>query len=279
MGPIRRLEPFANVGANQRAILQSSLVLGNTLEQIVLTLGGTTFTKSHLGVMRAKVNQKTIWELSTGNDLNAIQLYNGHPAAAAYLSLMFSEPRARDRVGQMMGALDLSAGASTFTLEVDIGAATSPTLTAHAILSPPQSKEGGAGNAVSPLMRALLLTTIPISAAVTDAAYEVNIPRGSLLKRLYIMHANLTGFRVKRDGVDIWESVTPALANFVEDEYGHDPQSGMYVYDPILDDNMSAAIPTVRPDGRLATHQFLFTTSGSDTLRVYADVYTPLSLI
>lgn len=279
MGPLRRLEPFNNVGANQRAILQSSLVKGNTLEQIVLTLGGGAFTKSHLGVMRAKVNQKTIWELNSGNDLNSIQLYNGHPAAAAYLSLMFSEPRARDRVGQMMGALDLSAGVDTFTLEVDIGAATTPTLTAHAILSPPQAKGDGAAAAVSPLMRAMLLTTIPISAAVTDAAYDVNVPRGSLLKRLYIFHTNLTGFRVKRDGVDIWESVPPALASFIEDEYGHDPQAGLYVYDPILDDNMSAAIPTMRPDGRLATHQFLFTTSNADTLRIYADVYTPLQLI
>jgi Viral coat protein P2 N-terminal domain len=278
--PLRQLEPFNNVGANQRAILQSSLVLGNTLEHIELTLGGTTFNKTHVGPTRAKVNQKTIWEIASGADWDKIQLYNGHPSPAGFLDMLFSEPRARDRLGQMAGAIDLSVGASNFTLEMDILGATAPTLAAQAIVSPPQSKGADIENQFSPFLRGMLLTTIPISAAVNEAMYQVNVPRGAILKRLYIMHANLTTFRAKRDSVDIWGPTTVAQAAQLADVYGHDPQSGLYVYDPMVDDNLSSAIPSVRArDGRTADFQFLFTTSAADTLRVYSDVLVPLSFI
>lgn len=275
-----KLEPFPNVPTTGTAVLDTQRVLGNTVEQIILKLGGTTFTKSLITKLRVRLNQKVIWEVS-GSDLDKMQLYNAHPASANYLSIMFTEPRGRTVLSQLAGAIDTSFGISSFVIEVDIAGATAPTLEAWAIVSAPQARLGAEFAAIAPLIRAMLPTQIVISSAVTDLAYAVNAGSGAgaLLKRLYLHHANLTNFRVKRDGVEIFESVAPALNSFYQDEYGHDPQSGLYVADFIHDDNLSNALPTLRPNGGVATHQFLFTTSASDTIRGISDVLAPLQLL
>lgn len=274
-----KLEPFQNVGANQKAVLSSMRVLGNTVEQIIFKLGGT-FTKSQINLLRLRLNQKTVWEI-TGADLDKQQSYDGHPANASFLTMMFSSPRARSILGQLAGAIDTSFGVASFVIEADIGGATNPTLEAWAVVSPAQTKQGPEFAGVSRLIRAMLPTTVVISAAVNDLAYEINSGSvaGALMQRIYLHHANLSKFRVRRDGVDIYEEVTPALASYLADEYAHDPQSGLFVADFINDDNLSNALPSLRPDGRKANNAFLFTTSAGDTIRAYTSVLAPLEAL
>lgn len=271
-----KLEPFDNVGVSKRATLKTSRVLGNTVEAIHLKLGGT-FTKAQMDLIRVKLNQKTIVEV-TGAQLDKMNLYSGWPASATHITIPFCEHRSRTIQGGLLGAVDTSLGIRDFTVEVDISAApTAPTLQAWADISPPKLLQNPQENG---LIRALLLSTLtPNSAAKHTLSVNAGSAAGALLKRLYIFHANLTQFAVKRDGIDVYEEVDTALNSYCQDNMGHDPQSGLYVADFIEDDNQSRTLTTRRPDGSEVTHQFQFTVSAADTLQVISDVYAPLVLI
>lgn len=271
-----KLEPFENVAAGARAVLKTSRILGNTVERIVLKLGGT-FAKADINLLRVKLNQKTIWEV-TGSQLDAYNQYLGYAAHTNHLSLWFAEPRARTIAGQLLGAIDTSLGIRDFTIEVDIASAgvSNPTLQAWADISPPKLL----GPAENPLLRGLLLTTLTPNTAA-DHTLHVNVGNaaGALLKRLFINHSNLSAFRIKRDGIDIFEDVDLALAEYTDEELGHVWQGGLYVANFVRDDNQSKALTTRRPDGTEVHHQFIFGMSAGDTLTVHADVYAPLVLL
>lgn len=277
---VRQLEPFNNVVATGRAVLSSKLVLGNVVERIILQLGGTTFTKAMITAIRVRLNGKVVFGDVSGTVLDLIQRYCILVNDAARLTIDFTEPVARSIQGQLMGAVDtVASGVTDFTIEVDISGATAPTLSALAVLRAPSALEPGRGfdPAVRPLIRALIPTTIPVTAAGEIQA-DVNYgSRGdSLIKRVFIYSSILTSFRVKRDSLDIFEGLTKAQADFIAQEYGRQNQTNLMVWDPLVDGNQSDAVPTRRGDGAQSNFQFLFTGSGAGSHSVFSDVYTTL---
>lgn len=281
MRATRDLEPFNGVAATGKAVMTTTNLLGNTFEQVALTLGGGSLTKAMLSRIVVKLNQKPIWDL-TGDQLNSINLYNAHPTIASMLSLYFSEPRATTRRAKLSGAIDTSFGVNGLTFEVDIAGATTPTLAAQAKISPPLSQDRDDGiKALAPLVRCLLPTPLPLTSAVTRAPQTINLGSvaGAIVKRLYIFHTNLTEVGFKRDGVDLVESLTVTENSFFLDELGHDPAAGLFVLDFIEDDDLDNALPTLRSNGSVANNQLLVTTSGADTLTVIADVLASPALL
>lgn len=270
-----RLEPFENVSPGARAVLKTYAVLGNTVEAIHLKLGGT-FQKADIAQLRVKLNQKTIWEV-TGSELDAYNQYLGQPAHARHLSLWFTEPRARTIAGGLLGAIDTSLGIQHFTIEVDIdAAAVSPTLDAWAEISPPRMLP----DAENALIRGLLLSTLtPNTAARHTLHLNTGNAAGALLRRIFINHTNLTEFRIKRDGVDIFQEVDQSLGEFIDENLGHVWQPGLYVANFTRDDNQSKALTTRRPNGSAVNHEFQFTVSAADTMRVHTDILAPLVLL
>lgn len=280
---IRKLEPFQNVVATGRAVCSSTLVLGNVIERIYLVLSGGAFTKAMITAVRVKLNGKVIFGDVSGTILDLIQRYSLLNNTTGYLTIDFTEPVARSIQGQLMGAINtVAAGVTDFTVEVDISGATTPALDAWVQLRAPSSMspENGFNPALAPLLRALIPTTLTPTAA-NEAQFNVNIGSGgtSLIKRLYISSTILTSLRVKRDSLDIFETVANALNTYIELDYGRVAQTNMYVYDPLMDGNQSDAIPTRRPDGSPANFQFLFTQSGGGTHTVLADVYSTLGAL
>jgi hypothetical protein len=133
---------------------------------------------------------------------------------------------------------------------------------------------------LSPLIRALIPTTLPVTAAA-ETQFDVNYGSGgnSLIKRLFIVSTVLTSLRIKRDALDIFETVNVALNTYVELDYGRVAQANMYVWDPLMDGNQSDAYPTRRPDGTPSNYQWLFTASGAGSHLVLADVYSLLGAL
>jgi hypothetical protein len=274
---IRKLEPFLNVAASQRAVLNSKLLLGNVLERIYLVLGGGAFTKAQLSQIRARLNGKTTME-ATGTNLDLIQRYLLLNNTAGIITLDWTEPVSRSVQGQLMGALNTAAaGVTDFTLEVDIGAATTPTLEAYAQLRSPESMAIGFDPALAATMRGLVQTTLPVTGA-GEFTFDLNYgAKGqALIKRLFIFSTVLTSLRIKADSLDIFEGVSAALNTYAQLDYGRVAQTGMYVFDPLVDGNQSDAVPTRRADGTPRNFQFLFTASGAGTITVYADLYAQL---
>jgi hypothetical protein len=278
---IRHLEPWTNVGANSRAILNSQLVLGNIIERVYLVLGGTTFTKALITALRVKLNGKTVFGDISGTNLDLFQTYQLGNTNAAFLTVDFIEPDSKSMQGEILGAIDTNAaGVTVYTMEADIGAATAPTLDSFAQLRDSASvvPANGFNPNLRPLIRALIQTNLT-STAAAEQQYQLNIGSGgnSLIKRLVIFSTILTSVRIKRNSLDIYETVNPALASFIQSDYGKHPQSNMYVVDWLADGNQSDTQPTRNPYTTVANYQFLLTASGAGTFLVYADVYSILA--
>lgn len=284
---IRKLEPFNNVIATGRAVLSSKLVLGNVIERIYLVLGGGSFTKAMITAIRVRLNGKVVLGDVSGTVLDLIQRYTLLNNTTGYLTIEFTEPVSRSIQGQLMGAINTNAaGVTDFTIEVDIAGATTPTLDAWVQLRAPSSMTAAKGfdESLAPLIRALIPTTIPVTAAgEIQASVNVGSAGNSLIKRLFISSTILTGLRVKRNALDIFETVASALNTYIELDYGRVAQSNMYVYDPLMDGNQSDAVPTRDVDASgnasAANFQWLFTASGAGTHAVFADVYSTLGAL
>jgi hypothetical protein len=278
---IRHLEPWVNVVATGRAVLNSTLVLGNIIERVYLVLGGGAFTKAMITALRVKLNGKVTFGDISGSNLDLFQTYQLGNSAAGFLTVDFVEPDSKSMQGEILGAIDTNAaGVNTFTMEADISGATTPTLDSWAQLRDVDSvsQANGFNPNLRPLLRALISTSLTASAAA-EQQYQINVGSGgnSLIKRLVIFSTILTNVRVKRNSLDVYELVAPTLATWVQGDYAKHPQANMYVLDWLVDGNQSDTQPTRNADGTLANYQWLLTASGAGTFTVYADVYSILA--
>lgn len=287
---LRHLEPFQNVTATGRAVLNSKLVLGNVVERVYLVLGGTSFTKAMITAIRVRLNGKVVIGDISGSDLDLVQRYTLNNNNAAYLTIDFTEPTARSVQGQLMGALNTNAaGVNDFTVEVDISGATAPTLDAFVQMRTPadMSPAQGFDPALGPVLRALIPTVVPVT-TTSEFQYDVNIGSGgsSLVKRLYVSSQYLTNVRIKKDALDIFEVINPSnnLLSYISSDFARFPQSNFYVVDWMYDGNQSDAVATRKPVGNgnsvASNFQFLFTSSNASTThKCFADVYSTLAAL
>lgn len=290
----RKLEPFLNVVANGRAVLNSKLVLGSTINRVILELGFTgagAFTKAMIDRIRVKLNSKVVWDFSGdgtnsgGVQINMIRSYDSlHGAAANYLVLDFVDINSRTINGEALGGIDTVAqGITDFVIEVDIAGATTPTLEAYAELDPPLQYGGAQGpTGEDVLFRSLLPTTLTFSAAgefTKDIGFGSK--NGALIRRYHIFDPGgiLTQLQVLKDSVEIFQEQSTAINEFLATDYGKTPQAGLWVFDPIVNGDQSRAIRTLRQSGHPAVFQNKFKVSGAGVLYVMPDLYTALQNI
>jgi hypothetical protein len=276
---IRHGEPFQNVVASSRAVVSSKLVLGNVIERFYLVVGGGN-SIANINALRVRLNGKVTFGDISGTNLSNLQKYITLNATAGFLTVDFTEPTSRSIHGQLLGAIVTNAaGVTDFTVETDLGAGAAPTQDWWVHLRSPLALSPAAGfdPKTLPIIRALIPTTIPVTAAGEIQA-DVNYGSGgnSLIKRMIIVSTILTSLRIKRDALDIFEVVAPALNSYVELDYGRVAQANQYIWDPLMDGDQSDAYPTRRPDGTPSNYQFLFTASGAGSHQVFTDVYSTL---
>jgi hypothetical protein len=272
---IRHGEPFQNVVASSRAVVSSKLVLGNVIERFYLVLGGGN-SIANINALRVRLNGKVTFGDISGTNLSNIQKYITLNATAGFLTVDFTEPTSRSIHGQLLGAIVTNAaGVTDFTVETDLLAGAAPTQDWWVHLRSPLalSPQAGFDPKTLPIIRALIPTTIPVTAAGEIQA-DVNYGSGgnSLIKRMIVVSTVLTSLRIKRDALDIFEVVAPALNSYIELDYGRVAQANQYIWDPLMSD----AYPTRRPDGTPSNYQFLFTASGAGSHQVFMDVYSTL---
>lgn len=278
------LEPFRNVPSgitSGTAFVQSTRIFPNTLEALIVQLGGTTPpTKAEISRIVVKLGSSTkpIWDV-TGAQLNSMNLYEGRPSTATVLVLPFSNSRARTIESQMIGALDMGAvGVRELTLELTLTRATydTITLTPWAEVAPP--KMFGVNAPENQLFRALLTTPLAFTAALSRFPQVISTAAqgGALIRRIHFFSAVVTSYELRRDGNVYFEDTPLAVNNAYLDELGHDPQANIYTFDAIDDDNESKALAQVRGDKgglSLIPTQHLITTSGAATVQTVADLF------
>jgi len=258
---VKNAPPFFNVVADGLATLE--LPKGDTYHRIVLKLGGGAFTKAMITQIRCKLNGKIFYEI-TGARLDAINQQKGLAASASYLTIDFNEPNAKAAGGMYLGAIGTLSGVTSFTIEVTIAGATTPTLSAQCMVS--------AGQALGAIS-GIIATPQTVSAAgefLFDFPHGPSV--GHSIKRTHIFHTNLTHFRMKKNGLELFEKTPLADYQFMQAEFGQTAQSGLFTFDPVLDNNISGLMNTANAQ----TLEFWSTVSAADTLSYYTEVLNTL---
>lgn len=254
-----------NVAASSVATLQ--LPLGPTYERIVLKLGGGSFTKAHITNVKCKLNSRTFHEFS-GTDLDKINSYAGMFADAAFLSIDFTELFSRDEIDQSLGAVATAQGVANFIIELTIGAATTPTLESWSEVSAPRVTKDGS---IPPVNKLVKFSQNYSAAGKFNFQLPYGLAGGTVVKRVYIMSANITDLEVKKNGLVIFDA-SKAVNEFMQKEHKKTPQAGMFVYDPIWDDNASGMLLTTDS----ASMEWNMTLSAAETVNVYLECIDPL---
>lgn len=266
MAIIQQCPPFQNVVPNGVAILDIPKY-NNTLTRIVMTLGGTTFTKAMITDIKVKIGVRTVYNC-TGPVLDAINQYKGLFADATNLTIDFTERDAPSIDGKEIGGYDMSALPDKIRVEVTIAGATAPTLSAHMHLTAPQ---GQAGAVIHKLLY------FPASASTGGKFPLMFNPQGALIKRVHCFFGgtdwtsttsgNLSRIEVKKNGITVHD-LDDLDAHFIQQEYRKVPQSKHFAADFIVDNNQSAALLT-KDAKSLEFNTYL---TAADTINTYVEL-------
>jgi len=258
--------PFSNVAANNPST--GNVSPGKTVEAIRLALGGTAFTKAMISNYKMRANGKPIIDVASGTDLEKINAYRGEPTDAAYLDVHFSDYSLNNEFDRHVGAFDTSLGIESITHEMDIGAATAPTLKQILWESGAQKDRSGNAAPFAPLIHKLL--RYPFAQA-TAGQLPFTVPfgrqNGAIIKRVHIMHGgNMTAALVRENGLTLHESTATENAAMLT-KFKRTPQANMYTIDFVKDGDIRKALDT-RDSNSL---EWLFTFSAADSGRVYVE--------
>jgi len=261
--------PYSNVVAS--GVATNMVTPGKTIQSIMLQLGGTSFTKAMITMLRLKANGKVILE-GTGSQIDKILAYRGQAANAAFLEIPFEDLTGATELDRTVGSLDTSVGIANLTTEVTVAGATAPTLNSRLFESAQQKSRDGASAPYAPLMTKLL--RYPFSIA-NGGRLPITLPfgqqNGAIIKRVHIEHTgNLTGQTVKADGLVIFEA-TKAQNEYEQLRNKCVPQADMATIDFVMSGNVKDALNT--RDAR--SMEWLFDFSAADNgyvLVEYLDV-------
>lgn len=270
------LDPFQNVAANGVAIGDLNKLLGNVLEKLTFTLGGT-FTRAMITYVAIKANAKVIWE-STGSRIELSNVYNGGATDATIFKIDFMDRKAVTVNARQAGAIDLSIGSgiANLRIEVTIAGATSPTLVGFADVSPPSDDPAEAG------IRALMARR-HIVTYVAGAAGEFALPiphmdpagGGSAYRRIFLYGANITKIKTVREGITEHE-LTKAQNEAAQKDNGKVPQANLVVFDPVQDGQLQGRLWDTRPKAGVRSAQFYATFSAGETITIETEELIPL---
>lgn len=270
-----RLPQIQNVGPNQRVSLR--FPLGVTYEKLYFLLG-TNITTALISNIVLRINNKEFQRWATCADLvSGLNGYKGNNiASAAFFVLDFTERLAREEVAMKLGTIGatLEAGVQEMTLEFDLGTyvvVAASTITAFADVEAPSANR---------IIQRVQYSQKVLSGAVVDQLFVPFGANGYQVKRMIFKHVNLASVRVRRDGVDIFEDPTVAMAQQRGTDFGRLPQAGYFVLDFMPDTLQSNAFNTanlIDVAGKATPVQNVdirLTTSAADTITIYTESYS-----
>lgn len=279
---IIRLNPFLGVAANGKATLVTDQLNGYSLHALYFKQGGTAFTKAQMSTIKIRAGEKNLLSDISGSRLQDLNDYDGFADTTNYVAHFFGDPLSRTIRGQHLGDFDFSRYKSPLEIQVDIGAATAPTLECLAVVGAPKVAMGiGFSEIEASMVRALIPSVIQEAAAVTRKSEPIGLGSGAgaRIRKIAMYHTNLTRAEFKKQGIVKHEDLLDAENDAIQLDFGRVPQAGLYVIDRVMDGNQGGAEDTVRPDGQPWNMQVLVTTSASDTIATWADVHTLPALL
>ncbi|MCU7841827.1 MAG: hypothetical protein KZQ94_20935 [Candidatus Thiodiazotropha sp. (ex Troendleina suluensis)] len=262
----REMPAFNGVAANSRATL--NIPIGNTIHELILSLGGGAFTEQHISAIRVKGNGRQLWE-GSGDRLDIMNQFEGMAISGGTLIRLPFERfglKTRDAVEMtaigtgMTQNMDRNSPAynpmplTTLQVEVDIAGATTPTLSAKAILSAPSP--------LGTLLKRREYTYSPAGAGNYEIA---DLPRGDVINRIWIFSDQLNGVMLDRNNFRVFER-TAAENNLIQSDGVRTPQANLFVIDPSENGNGGEWLISNVNDFRL-----ILDMAAADTVTVVVD--------
>jgi hypothetical protein len=280
MQQIKPMNPFLNVAASGQANCDLNNFLGTNTESFNLLLGGTSFTKSMITSLQITANGKVIFD-TDGSKLDATESYkNWGTVAATILHVNLMEQKALTVNAFQAGSWILSpeAGITQLKMFVTIAGATAPTLAGWAELSTALPMVGEEN------IRYLLGRRHRVQQTIGASGYSMlAVPHidptagGSLYKRINVYSANMTDWRIIREGIAEFD-VSVAMMNQLQKKAGRAPQSNLCVFDPTLDHVLTGRAWDTRPDNQIHQAQVWGNFSGGETITIETEELLPLSV-
>jgi hypothetical protein len=269
MGYKLQLTNLQNVAANSTATLKCPVGKGApTYDQIVFQLAGGALP-AHVTAIRGKANGRIFMDESSFTDVGKRDTYRGIANTAAFPTIDFTEPRARNGSAEQLVASVPGALLQDLSFELKLAAGYVGTIVAVANYRPPTT---------NPYIRKLLNTAVSFSAAGTDGAPNiVYLPLGQAggkIKRIWI-HEDGAG-AVTHAVVRIANNVVhEADRTAFEDDQKRNllvPQASICVLDFVSDGNLAGMLDT----GATPQVELRLTTSAAGAYRIYYELIDPI---
>lgn len=259
MRTIEEITNISPVAASQSVTV--TVPVGRTLERLTFRMGGT-FTLAQLANIALRVNGKVIQEYADGTVLDAINKFYGLGDASGEISLWMIRPwlkrRPDDAFVTGLGTSDVQ----TVQVTADIGAATSPTLTAYGVFSAPQPM-----GAICKVRR--------ISANAAGTLYQFDsLPRGPRLMAAHVKKTDANDVELLIESRRVIDGSKTDLHNTLT-RFGRTPQTGYTHLDFCMADLLDDALVTVVGQGnqaRPADMRLQLTLGTSGAFDVYAEM-------
>lgn len=281
-----KLNPFPSVPGTGVASLVTNELAGRSVHGLIFVQGFTgtgAYDRTHIESVKIRAGQKDLLEGISATQLQDMNDYQGLNTNAKYFVHMFGDPTARTVRGQHLGNLDLDVyGDDPLQIEVKNSGATNPTLQVIAMVSVPKMAMGIGFNEVeAATVRALLRTVVQPAAAINRKAVEIGLgsQAGAKVRSLGMFHAALTSVEFRKASDVKHDDIEIALNNYVQEIFARQPKAGLYMLDRVMDGNQGESETTLQDNGRPWPFQVMLTTSGADTITVFADVYSAIGLL
>lgn len=237
-----------------------------TLDKILLTLGGG-LTAAMIRRIRGKANGRIFFDEGSGTLLNLRDNYRGVFTAAAFLTVDFTETKARNgAVEQLLASVPMSQLQDlAFEFDIDSAAPAGITLVAQIQVRQPTN---------NPFILKRLNSTQNFGNSGEQIMYLPTGGAGGKMKRIYI-HENtpgtLTGVEFRVGNTTIYETNRAQLEQS-QKQNGLSPQAGVVVVDFIEDGNLSGVMDT----GTAGNVEMRMQSSAGNTYQVFYEFIDPI---
>ena len=237
-----------------------------TLDKIQLELSGG-MTPAHILNIRGKANGRLFYDESNGVIMNGRDNYRGIFTAAGFLTIDFTEPKARNgAVEQLLASVPMSQLSDlSFEIKIDPSAPVTGRIDAQIQVRQPTS---------NPYILKLLNTTQNFGSAGEQIAYLPTGGAGGKLKRIFLHEqtpGTITDLQI-RVGNTVSYETSRAKLEFEQKRNGLVPQTGIVCLDFIEDGNLSGVMDT----GNAANVELRIQSSAGNTYQVFYQLIDPI---
>lgn len=263
-----RATNLQNVKAGNVATLK--LPTGNnapTLDKVILSLFGTGILPSHITSIRGKANGRLFYDEGAGDVMNIRDSYRGVFNAAGFVTIDFTEPKARNgAVEQLMASVPLSMLQDlAFEITLASGAPVDASITAQIVVRQPTN---------NPYILKKLNTSIGFTQSGEQILFLPTGGAGGKLKRIWVHESTagtITDLTI-RVGNSIAYETSRAQLEFCQKQNGLVPQTGIVCIDFIEDGNLAGVLDT----GNASGVELRVISSAANNYKVYYEFIDPI---